>query len=169
MSENEPSMAESSSEESVDVCSSDGENYHVFHGDFAPYQGELLASSEDDDNNGGGEEDRIFPSVLATFRRTSYFRQLVRARRKWKYWYEPSWLTCIVNFEEWASKAVHAIFNEILFLDQNQVLGLLTKTHICLRTLRNLMLGFAQATPEIAIKYKLFFIQTEQSFFNHEE
>ena len=47
MSENEPSTAESSSEGSTDVCSSDGENYYVFNGDFAPYQSEPLASSED--------------------------------------------------------------------------------------------------------------------------
>ena len=31
MSENEPSTAESSSEGSTDVCSSDGENYYVFN------------------------------------------------------------------------------------------------------------------------------------------
>lgn len=48
---------------------SDGEDYYAFHSDFAPYQGEPLASSEDGDNNGGGEdeeedEDGILPSVL---------------------------------------------------------------------------------------------------------
>ena len=67
MSENELSTGESSSEGSEDVCSSDGEDYYVFNGDFAPYQGEPLASSEDGDNNGGGEvedEDGILPSVL---------------------------------------------------------------------------------------------------------
>ena len=64
MSENEPSAAESSSEGSTDVCSSDGENYYVFNGDFAPYQSEPLASSEDGDNNGGGEDYGILPSVL---------------------------------------------------------------------------------------------------------
>ena len=69
MSENELSTGESSSEGSEDVCSSDGEDYYVFNGVFAPYQGEPLASSEDGDNNGGGEvededEDGILPSVL---------------------------------------------------------------------------------------------------------
>ena len=69
MSENELSTGESSSEGSEDVCSSDGQDYYVFNGDFAPYQGEPLASSEDGDNNGGGEvededEDGILPSVL---------------------------------------------------------------------------------------------------------
>jgi len=42
MSENELSTGESSSEGSEDVCSSDGEDYYVFNGDFAPYQGEPL-------------------------------------------------------------------------------------------------------------------------------
>ena len=67
MSENKLSTGESSSEGSEDVCSSDGEDYYVFNGDFAPYQGEPLASSEDEDSNGGGEdedEDGILPSVL---------------------------------------------------------------------------------------------------------
>jgi len=69
MSENELSTAESSSEGSDDVCSSDGEDYYVFNGDFAPYQGEPLASSEDGDSNGGGgkdeeDEDGILLSVL---------------------------------------------------------------------------------------------------------
>lgn len=64
MSENEPSTAESSSEGSTDVCSSDGENYYVFNGNFAPYQSEPLASSEDCDNNGGGEDYGTLPSVL---------------------------------------------------------------------------------------------------------
>ena len=68
MSENELSTGESSSEGSEDVCSSDGEDYYVFNGDFAPYQGEPLASSEDGDSNGGGEdeedEDGILLSVL---------------------------------------------------------------------------------------------------------
>ena len=68
MSENEPSTGESSSEGSEDVCSSDGEDYYVFNGDFAPYQGEPLASSEDSDNGGGEDEeedkDGILPSVL---------------------------------------------------------------------------------------------------------
>ena len=67
MSERELSTDESSSEGSEDVCSSDGEDYYVFNGDFAPYQGEPLASSEDGDNNGGGEEedeDGILPSIL---------------------------------------------------------------------------------------------------------
>jgi len=68
MSENELSTGESSSEGSEDVSSSDGEDYYVFNGDFAPYQGEPLASSEDGDSNGGGEdeedEDGILPSVL---------------------------------------------------------------------------------------------------------
>ena len=71
MSENELSAGESSSEGSEDVCSSDGEDYYVFNGDFAPYQGDPLASSEDGDNNGGSEdedededEDGILPSVL---------------------------------------------------------------------------------------------------------
>ena len=68
MSENELSTGESSSEGSEDVCSSDGEYYYVFNGDFSPYQGEPLASSEDGDSNGGGvdkeDKDGIFPSVL---------------------------------------------------------------------------------------------------------
>ena len=68
MSENELSTGESSSEESEDVCSSDREDYYVFNGDFALYQGEPLASSEDGDSNGGGEdeedEDGILPSAL---------------------------------------------------------------------------------------------------------
>ena len=68
MSENEPSTGESSSEGSEDVCSSDGEDYYVFNGDFAPYQGEPLASSEDSDNGSGEDEeedeDGILPSVL---------------------------------------------------------------------------------------------------------
>ena len=68
MSENELSTGESSSEGSEDVCSSDREDYYVFNGDFAPYQGEPLASSEDGDSNGGGEdeedEDGILLSVL---------------------------------------------------------------------------------------------------------
>ena len=68
MSENELSTGESSSEGSEDVCSSDREDYYVFNGDIAPYQGEPLASSEDGDSNGGGEdeedEDGILPSVL---------------------------------------------------------------------------------------------------------
>ena len=53
ISENKLSTGESSSEGSEDVCSSDGEDYYVFNGDFAAYQGEPLASSEDGDNNGG--------------------------------------------------------------------------------------------------------------------
>ena len=68
MSENELSTGESSSEGNEDVSSSDGEDYYVFNGDFAPYQGEPLASSEDSDNNGGEDEeedeDGILPSVL---------------------------------------------------------------------------------------------------------
>ena len=69
MSENELSTDESTSEGSEDVCSSDGQDYYVFNVDFAPYQGEPLASSEDGENNGGGEdeeedEDGILPSVL---------------------------------------------------------------------------------------------------------
>ena len=69
MSENEPSTGESSSEGNEDVCSSDGEDYYVFNDNFAPYQGEPLASSEDGHNNGGGEDeeedkDGILPSVL---------------------------------------------------------------------------------------------------------
>lgn len=62
MSENELSTGESSSEGSEDVCSSDGEDYYVFNGDFAPYQGEPLASSEDGDSNGGGAAD--FDEIL---------------------------------------------------------------------------------------------------------
>ena len=62
-------MGESSSEGSEDICSSGGEDYYVFNGDFAPYQDEPLPSSGDGDNNGSGEdeeedEDSIFPSVL---------------------------------------------------------------------------------------------------------
>ncbi|PFX14123.1 hypothetical protein AWC38_SpisGene21745 [Stylophora pistillata] len=57
MSENEPSTGESSSEGSKDVCSSSGEDYYVFNGDFAPYQGEPLASNEDGENTGGGEDE----------------------------------------------------------------------------------------------------------------
>ena len=75
MSENELSTGESSSEGSDDVCSSDGEDYYVFNGDFAPYQGEPLASSEDGDSNGGGidEEDEDFPLRFGTtFRRTNF-------------------------------------------------------------------------------------------------
>ncbi|PFX11092.1 hypothetical protein AWC38_SpisGene25436, partial [Stylophora pistillata] len=68
MSGNEPSTGEPSSERSEDVCSSDGEDYYVVNGDFAPYQGEPFASSEDGDNNGGSEEeedeDGILPSAL---------------------------------------------------------------------------------------------------------
>ena len=57
MSENDSSTGESFSQGSEDVCSSDGEDYYVFIGDFAPYQGEPLASSEDGDNNGGAEDE----------------------------------------------------------------------------------------------------------------
>ena len=68
MSENELSTGESSSEGSEDVSSSDTEDYYVFNGDFAPYQGEPLASSEDGDDDGGEDEDEdedgILPSVL---------------------------------------------------------------------------------------------------------
>ena len=69
MSENELSTDEYTSEGREDVCSSDGQDYYVFNGHFAPYQGEPLASSEDGENNGGGEDeeedkDGILPSVL---------------------------------------------------------------------------------------------------------
>ena len=67
MSQNELCTGESSSEGRKDVCSSDREDYYVFNGDFAPYQGEPLASRKDGDNNGGSEvedEDGILPSVL---------------------------------------------------------------------------------------------------------
>ena len=57
MSESKLSRDESSSDGSKDVCSSDGEDYYVFNGNFVPYQGEPLASSEDGDNNGGGEDE----------------------------------------------------------------------------------------------------------------
>ena len=59
-----------SSEESETVqCSDeDAEGYFVFSGDFAPFQGEPLASSGDDmEDNGADEEedeDGILPSVL---------------------------------------------------------------------------------------------------------
>ena len=68
MSEHEPETGESSFEGSQDVCSSDGEDYFVVNGDFAPYKGKPLASSENGDNNGGEDEgedeDGILPSVL---------------------------------------------------------------------------------------------------------
>ena len=68
MSEHETSTGESSSKDSKDVCSSDEEDYFVFNGDFAPYQGEPLASIEDGNNNGGEDEgedeDGILLSVL---------------------------------------------------------------------------------------------------------
>ncbi|KAK2558892.1 hypothetical protein P5673_018509 [Acropora cervicornis] len=46
----------SDGQRSEDVCSSDGEDYFVFNGDFAPYKGKPLASSENGDNNGGEDE-----------------------------------------------------------------------------------------------------------------
>ena len=66
MSENELSRGKSSSEGSKDVSSSDAEDYYVFNGDFAPHQGEPLASSEDGDDDGGEDKDKdgILPSVL---------------------------------------------------------------------------------------------------------
>jgi len=68
MSENELSTGESSSEGNDAVCSSDGEDYYAFNGDFAPYQGEPLATSEDGDSNGGSkdeeDEDGILLSIL---------------------------------------------------------------------------------------------------------
>ena len=60
MSENEPSAAESSSEGSTDVCSSDGENYYVFNCDFAPYQSKPLASSEDGELTMAAAEITVF-------------------------------------------------------------------------------------------------------------
>lgn len=94
MSENELSTDESSSEGSEDVFSSDGEDYYVFNGDFAPYQGEPLASSEDGDSNGGGEdeedEDGILPSVL---------EQRFEGQVPLDSWWEL--IAVIVNFFEW--------------------------------------------------------------------
>ena len=72
MSDNEEILSDFSSEESETVQYSDEEDaeaYFVFSGDFAPYQGEPLASSGDDmEDNGADEEeedeDGILPSVL---------------------------------------------------------------------------------------------------------
>ena len=71
MSDNEEMLGDFSSEESETVQYSDEEDaggYFVFNGDFAPYQGEPLASSGDDmEDNGADEEedeDGILPSVL---------------------------------------------------------------------------------------------------------
>ena len=70
MSDNELCTGESSSEGSEDVSSSDAEDDYMFSGDFAPYQGEPLASSEDHDDDGGEDEDKdgILPSVLERFK-----------------------------------------------------------------------------------------------------
>ena len=71
MSANEEMLGDFSSEESETVGDSNEEDagaYFVFNGDFAPYQGEPLASSGDDmEDNGADEEedeDGILPSVL---------------------------------------------------------------------------------------------------------
>ena len=64
MSENQLSTSKSSSKGSKDISSSDAEDYYVFNGDFAPYQGEPLASSEDGDDDGGEDEDEDEDGIL---------------------------------------------------------------------------------------------------------
>lgn len=70
MSDSEVSSSDHASERSDTVSESDGEDnqvHCVFRQDFAPYQGEPLATegdSMDDDNVDEQDEDGILPSVL---------------------------------------------------------------------------------------------------------
>lgn len=71
MSDNEEISSDFSSEESETIAYSDEDDaggYFVFIGDFAPYQGEPVASSgdemEDNSTDKEKDEDGILPSVL---------------------------------------------------------------------------------------------------------